>query len=74
MRVKLTKVGDEVGHILLTLSRRNLNSLLHMLDDRDKGQPALSGRDQHVEILVEAQEDEAHYTNGQPAGKMSWER
>lgn len=73
MRIALTKVGDEIGAIHVRLSRRNIMSLLHMLDDRDKVQPALAGRDQYVEILVEAQEDDEHYGGG-PIGKMSWER
>ena len=44
------------GLIQLRLSRRNINALLRMLDERDKVMPALSGRDKHVEILVLAQE------------------
>lgn len=60
------------GLVQLRLSRRNINALLRMLDERDKVMPALSGRDKHVEILVLAQEDEEHYTD-YAAGSMSWE-
>lgn len=71
MRVHIDKVGGEVAGVLITLSRRNLDALKRMLDEgRVTG--ALSGRDQHVEILVQAQEDEIHYAD-QPPGMMSWE-
>jgi len=63
---------DELTGIVLTLSRRNLASLLHMLDEgRTAG--ALTGRDENVEILVQAQEDDVHYAD-RDAGAMSWER
>lgn len=51
-----------------TLSRRNLEALLHMLDNRDKKRPALMGDG----FMVEAQEDDEHYGDRKP-GTMSWE-
>lgn len=77
MRVALTRRGHgtgpmDVSGIILTLSRRNLESLTKMLDEgRTAG--ALTGRDEHVEILVQAQEDEFHYADRE-AGPMSWEQ
>lgn len=72
MRVDIAKSHGEVVEIHLRLSRRNIVSMLRMLDDRDKGAPALNGRDQGVEIIVQAQEDDEHYLD-RPAGRMSWE-
>ena len=51
------------------LSRRNVNNLLHMLDNRDKARPALIGDG----FLIEIEEDDVHY-EGREAGTMSWER
>jgi hypothetical protein len=63
---------EDLKVVHVRLSRRNIENLLHMLDDRDKIRPALSGRDNHFEILVEAQENDEHYVD-RPAGSMSWE-
>lgn len=52
------------------LSRRNINALLHMLDNRDKTRPALHGDG----FIIEAQEDDEHYNDREwPIGRMSWE-
>ena len=66
------RVEVQPGFVALRLSRRNLESLLHMLDHRDKSVPALSGRDNETEILVLCEENETHYAD-RPAGTMSWE-
>jgi len=53
----------------IVLSRRNVEALLHMLDNRDKGRPALvkgSG------LIVEVRENEDYY-QGRTPGVMSWE-
>lgn len=55
-------------HIIL--SRRNIEALLHMLDNRTKQRPALVKGDG---VVVEAQEDDEHYRGVTP-GVMSWER
>lgn len=64
-------IGD--GFVALRLSRRNIMALLHMLDDRTKAIPALSCRDNHIELLVLPEEDDVHYAPERPAGPMSWE-
>ena len=53
----------------IVLSRRNLMSLLHMLDNRDKVRPTIV----HGQLYVEAEEDDVHYGDRQ-AGTMSWEQ
>ena len=64
--------NEESSQVVVSLSRRNIENLLHMLDNRDKVVPALSGRDNHIEILVMPEEDDVHYADRE-AGKMSWE-
>ncbi len=59
--------------VQVTLSRRNLESLIKMLDDRDKWQPALERlTEDNITISVLAQEDSEHY-DGRAIGPMSWE-
>lgn len=58
----------EPAHIIL--SRRNVEALLHMLDNRDKQRPAIVKGDG---LVVEVQEDGEHY-EGRTPGVMSWER
>lgn len=77
MRAKVTRSDHgqtpiPVSSVTVTLSRRNLESLLRMLDEGRK-QGALTARDNHIEILVQGQENEDHYTDRDP-GSMSWER
>ena len=73
MRAKLlTGEAGEVSGVIVTLSRRNLVSMLHMMAvGRTAG--ALSARDNDLEILVQAQADDEHYAD-RAAGKMSWEK
>ena len=77
MRALITRSGcttepTDVASITVTLSRRNLENLLHMMDEgRVTG--ALSARDQDIEILVQGQENDVHYDERVP-GVMSWER
>ena len=66
------KFDEESRYVHVVLSRRNLESLTKMLDDRDKWQPALTRQDEDVNILVEVQEDSEHY-DGRAIGPMSWE-
>ena len=64
---------DEISKtVCVTLSRRNLESLTKMLDDRDKWQPTLTRHGDDITILVEVQEDSEHY-DGREIGPMSWE-
>lgn len=56
------------AHVIL--SRKNIESLLHMLDNRDKARPAIVKGDG---LVVEVQEDGEHYQGVTP-GVMSWER
>jgi hypothetical protein len=56
--------------VTVELSRKNIESLLYMLDKKDKQVPALSSRDNDIEILVLPVEE---HSDGRPAGKMSWE-
>jgi len=65
--------NENMQMVHVSLSRRNIENLLHMLDNRDKSRPSLSARDNDIEILIEAQEDDEHYVDGRPAGAMSWE-
>lgn len=67
--MKALSKSNVMPHVVL--SRRNLENLLHMLDNRDKARPAL---DNGV-LIVEAEEDEEHYADralGAP-GHTSWE-
>ena len=58
------------GQNHIVLSRRNLNNLLHMLDEGIKTRPGLVGDG----FIVEAEEDDTHYAGRDyPAGTMSWE-
>lgn len=63
-------------YVNITLSRRNLTNLLHMLDNNIHQEPALMVRDDHGEddvvVLVQPQEDDEHYEDREP-GSMSWE-
>lgn len=61
------------GAVVLRVSRRNITALLHMLDNPVHRVPALSSRDNNIELLVIPEEDEAHYAD-RPAGGMSWEQ
>lgn len=56
------------AHIIL--SRKNVESLLHMLDHRDKQRPALVKGNG---LIVEVQENDDYYKDRTP-GVMSWER
>ena len=56
-------------YVHIVLSRKNVESLLHMLDNRDKEQPGLA----HHDLIVEVEEDNVHYVDRE-AGQMSWER
>lgn len=67
------RVAYRKGAVAVSLSRKNLLALLKMLDDNDKGAPALIGRDLNTEIVVVPEEDAVHYTPDRPAGLMSWE-
>lgn len=67
MRADITPHG-----IVIRLSRRNITALLHMLDTgRTTG--ALTARDNHTELVLIPEEDDAHYHDRAP-GDMSWER
>ena len=73
MRAKLlTNEDGEVSGVVVTLSRRNLVSLLYMLA-KGRLTGALTARDNNMEILVQGQVDKDHYTD-RAAGTMSWER
>lgn len=67
--------NEDFKMVHVRLSRRNLENLIHMLDERDKARPGLTCRDNDIEILIEAQENDEHYdAKGLPAGSMSWEQ
>ena len=65
MRRLTSTTGKTVG---VALSRKNVEALLHMLDNRDKQKPALIGDG----FIVEVQENDEHYEDREP-GSMSWE-
>ena len=54
--------------IHIKLSRRNVEALLHMLDNRDKVQPAII----KGQYIIEVEENDVHYGDREP-GVMSWE-
>ena len=56
----------------ITLSRRNLRALLAFLDERRRGEePLLAFLDPQKGLLVvNAEEDQAHYANRRPPGRM----
>lgn len=60
------------GLVEVRLSRRNLESLLHMLDSRSYGKPALMSVDDEYMVLVLPEENADHYADREP-GSMSWE-
>lgn len=62
----------ERGLVRVSLSRRNLTALLHMLDTRCYGQPGLLRMDDETVLVVTAEEDADHYDERE-AGRMSWE-
>ena len=63
--------GENV--IEVSLSRKNIESLLYMLDNRDKARPALAREDDDCVLLVVAEENDEHYMLREP-GTMCWER
>jgi hypothetical protein len=56
----------------ITLSRRNLGALLAFLDERRRGEePLIAFLDPEKGLLVvNAEEDQVHYANRRPPGRM----
>ena len=69
--MKIHRTEKDLVHV--SLSRRNIENLLHMLDNRTKTRPSLENLLEDTILLVEAEENDEHYGEREP-GKMSWER